>query len=92
MPASWYSAEYELVLIKEQSGRLAYEAHPSGQPSATFLSTTASESSVVFENPEHDFPQRVGYRREGSDSLYAWIEGDQGGKPAKMEFRLKAKK
>ena len=63
------TTEYELVLIKEQSGRLAYEAHPSGQPSATFLSTTASESSVVFENPEHDFPQRVGYRRDGSDSL-----------------------
>src|SRR5688572_9924254 len=31
--------EYELVVIKEQGSRLAYEAHPSGQPSATFLST-----------------------------------------------------
>ena len=63
------TVEYELVLINERDGRLAYEAHPSGQPSATFLSTTVSETSVVFENPEHDFPQRVGYRREGADGL-----------------------
>ena len=37
--------EYELVLIKEQEGRLAYEAHPSGQPSATFTATTASDGA-----------------------------------------------
>ena len=49
------TAEYELVVIREQDGRLAYEAHPSGQPTATFLSTTVSETSVVFENAEHDF-------------------------------------
>jgi hypothetical protein len=80
------TTEYELVLIKEQNGRLAYEAHPSGQPSATFLSTTASETSVVFEKPEHDFPQRVGYRREGADSLQAWIEGQVNGKSRRVDF------
>jgi hypothetical protein len=47
--------EYELVLINEQDGRLAYEAHPSGQPSATFLASAATDSEVVFENPTHDF-------------------------------------
>jgi hypothetical protein len=79
-------AEYELVLIKEQGGSLAYEAHPSGQPSATFLSTTASDTSVVFENAKHDFPQRVGYRREGADGLQAWIEGDINGKTRRVDF------
>ena len=78
--------DYELVLIKEMNGRLAYEAHPSGQPSATFLSTMASDSTVVFENPEHDFPQRVGYRREGADSLQAWIEGQANGKSRRVDF------
>ena len=80
------TAEYELVLIKEQNGRLAYEAHPSGQPSAMFLSTIVSETSVVFENPEHDFPQRVGYRRAGADSLQAWIEGQVNGKSRRVDF------
>ena len=79
-------AEYELVLIKEHEGRLAYEAHPSGQPTATFMATTASDSSVVFENPQHDFPQRVGYRRNGADALDAWIEGQANGKSRRVDF------
>src|SRR5687767_4613821 len=57
--------EYELVVVREQGDRLAYEAHPSGQPTAVFLSRAVSDSSVVFENLEHDFPQRVGYTRSG---------------------------
>jgi hypothetical protein len=80
------TVEYELVLIAERSGGLAYEAHPSGQPSATFLAMTASETSVVFENPQHDFPQRVGYRRDGADGLQAWIEGQAGGKSRRVDF------
>jgi hypothetical protein len=80
------TSEYELVLVREQDGRLAYEAHPSGQPSATFLSITASESTVVFENAQHDFPQRVGYRRDGADGLHAWIEGQVNGQSRRIEF------
>jgi hypothetical protein len=78
--------EYELVLIKEHEGKLAYEAHPSGQPTATFTASTASDSSVVFENPQHDFPQRVGYRRNGADALDAWIEGQANGKARRVDF------
>ena len=80
------TVEYELVLIKEQDGRLAYEAHPSGQPSATFMATMASDAIVVFENPEHDFPQRVGYKRNGPDALEAWIEGQANGKSRRVDF------
>ena len=78
--------EYELVLIKEQDGRLAYEAHPSGQPAATFVSTTVSETRVIFENAQHDFPQRVGYRRDGTDGLQAWIEGQTNGQARRIDF------
>lgn len=78
--------EYELVLIKEQEGTLEYEAHPSGQPTATFTAATASESGVVFENPHHDFPRRVGYRRNGADALEAWIEGQINGKTRRVDF------
>jgi hypothetical protein len=80
------TTDYELVLITEMSGQLAYQAHPAGQPSATFLSITASDTTVVFENPEHDFPQRVGYRRDGADNLHAWIEGQANGKSRRVDF------
>jgi hypothetical protein len=77
---------YEFVLITEQEGRLAYRAHPSGQAPATFLSTEATEARVVFEDPQHDFPQRVGYRREGTDLVHAWIEGTSSGRTRRVEF------
>ena len=77
--------EYESVVLREQDGRIAYEAHPSGQPSATFTAQTIGESTVVFENPAHDFPQRVGYTRDG-ESLLAWIEGTANGKSRRIDF------
>ena len=78
--------EFELVVIREQGDRLAYEAHPSGQPSAVFLSRELTDSTVVFENLEHDFPQRIGYQRKGPDALLAWIEGSRQGKFRRIEF------
>jgi hypothetical protein len=49
------------------------------------MSSTIEESTVIFENPAHDFPQRVGYKRDG-DSLLAWIEGAVNGKSRRVEF------
>jgi uncharacterized protein DUF6265 len=78
--------EYEVVLLTEQDGRLAYEAHPSGQAAATFRSTHVSDSLLVFEDPAHDFPQRVAYQRRGTDSLLAWIEGTANGQTRHISF------
>ena len=78
--------DYELTLIKEDAGRLLFEAHPKGQPPATFSARVATADSVVFEAPEHDFPQRVGYRRIGADSVLAWVEGTMNGKLRRIEF------
>ena len=77
--------EYESVVLREQAGRLVYEAHPSGQPSAVFTSQTVTDSEVVFENPAHDYPQRVGYTRNG-DALLGWIDGTANGKARRVEF------
>jgi len=79
-------AEYELIVLRESEAGLAYEAHPSGQAVATFTAREASDSVVVFSDPTHDFPQRVGYRRVGADSLVAWIEGERGGRTRRIEF------
>jgi len=76
---------YELVVVREQGDQLVYQAHPSGQASAEFVSRVVDEESVVFENLQHDFPQRVGYRREGQ-ALLAWIEGTQEGELRRIEF------
>lgn len=49
------------------------------------------EGYAVFENPEHDFPQRVIYRSE-KDALSARIEGTQNGKTSGMDFPYKRAK
>jgi hypothetical protein len=82
--------EYELVVLREQDGRLAYEAHPSGQSPAVFLSKELTASTVVFENAAHDFPQRVGYRRDGREALLAWVEGTVNGQTRRVEFPYRA--
>jgi hypothetical protein len=43
---------------------------------------------AIFENPQHDFPQRVIYRRDG-ESLFARIEGQMGGTQRAVEWRYK---
>jgi hypothetical protein len=78
--------EYELTLIQERAGKIVFEAHPSGQPAAVFTATVLATDSVVFAAPQHDYPQIVGYRRLGPDSVLAWIDGTVGGKARRGEF------
>jgi len=78
--------EHEFVVLTERDGRLAYEAHPSGQPTATFLSRPITGREVVFEDATHDFPQRVGYKSTGPGQLLAWVEGTSGGRTRRVEF------
>jgi hypothetical protein len=68
--------EGEMVLLRALADTLIYEAAPTGQARTRFRSTTISDTVLVFENPAHDFPKKVGYRAEGADSLHAWIEGN----------------
>jgi hypothetical protein len=80
------TVEYEFLQIRDMPDGLTYIAKPSGQAEASFkvLSNTADE--VVFENPTHDFPQRIRYRRVGADALQARIEGTMNGKSRGMDF------
>ena len=78
--------EYEHLRIFERGGRTVYAAMPSGQSAAEFETATTGDSLVTFENPAHDFPQRIIYRRRGADSLVARIEGTRNGQPSGIDF------
>ncbi|RXK56266.1 hypothetical protein ESB00_10440 [Oleiharenicola lentus] len=68
--------EHEFLQIRSgPGGELYYVALPARQKEATFKVATQSETEVVFENKEHDFPQVIGYRLNADGSLLAWIEG-----------------
>lgn len=77
------AVEYEFSRITLEGDVLAFHALPSGQAAATFMATIRSADSVVFSNPQHDFPKAVVYKRLGADSVHAWVEG--GGR--RFDFR-----
>jgi hypothetical protein len=83
------TVEFEFMELRHLSdGRLAFIAHPSGQRTTVFPALRISESEVVFENPEHDFPQRVAYARDGESKLRARIEGNRKGTLRVIEFPM----
>jgi hypothetical protein len=79
--------EYEVLRLEERADSLFYVANPVRQAQAQFLATSATDSSVVFENPTHDFPKKISYYRLGPDSVVARVEGDLSGKNRVLEFR-----
>lgn len=81
--------EFELLRIVRKDGVLTYIAQPNGGAPTPFAATTVSDSMVVFANPAHDFPQRVMYRKIGSDSLVARIEGDEQGTVRGMDIPMR---
>jgi hypothetical protein len=82
------TTEWEFLMIREGSGGLEYVAKPSGQAEATFTASRASAGEVIFENPAHDFPKKIHYKRDG-DALTAAIEGPMNGQSRRIEFAYK---
>jgi len=83
----------EYVQIKEVNGQLAYVVSLGmGAKPVAFKMIKSTDNEVVFENPEHDFPQRIIYRRESADALFARIEGQEKGVNKGIDFPYKRAK
>ena len=75
----------EFLRISVVNGRLTYTARigTKGVTEFPLLRMTADE--IVFENPTHDFPQRILYRKNGPN-IKARIEGVDKGKERHEDF------
>jgi hypothetical protein len=76
---------FEQARIGPSAKGVSFFAQPSGQAPAEFWLTDNGPNMATFENPQHDFPQRIIYRRDG-DRLFAQIEGPVGGKMEKITW------
>lgn len=76
-----------LQIREEKNGDIFYVANPSGQEQGFFKLIKFDSGELIFENPEHDFPQRIIYRLKG-DSLIARIEGTSKGKQKSSDFPM----
>jgi hypothetical protein len=59
------ASSFEHMRIVAEPGGLAFYGMPGGAPAVRFGLARASRTEAVFENANHDFPQRIHYRLEG---------------------------
>ncbi len=87
--STWKSGRkfFEFLRIGETAEGLSYYASPGGKTPVEFRMKELAERKVVFENPQHDFPQRILYWREG-EQLVARVEGTAAGKDKREEWRF----
>ena len=88
------AVDWEFMRIEQRGKDLYYLAKPKENAAETpFKLIRSSASEAVFENPEHDFPQRVIYRLAKSGNLEARIEGTASdGKVKGIDFPMDRKK
>lgn len=79
----------EFLSISVDGQAVALEVlSPGGGPAGTFRAVRHAPQGVTFENPAHDYPQRIHYWREG-DILHAEIMKLDGSKPSRWDYRLR---
>jgi hypothetical protein len=74
----------EDLRIEQRDDAVYYVARPRGQGETAFRRVESGAGRVVFENPDHDFPKRIMYWRDG-DRLHARIEG--GSRTLSLQWR-----
>ncbi len=83
---------FETISILQEGNSLYYiptvKNQNNNQP-IKFTATTITASKLIFENPEHDFPQMITYEKMGTDSLVAQISGTIEGQERKKTFPMK---
>jgi hypothetical protein len=80
---------FEFMRITADEGVLVYAAQPSGRPPTLFRATAVGAGQVTFENPGHDFPQRILYHYTPPGQLHARIEGERDGELRGIDFPLR---
>lgn len=91
--ANGRTVEYEFLLLRQDAaGDIFYAAKPSRQAETSFKLIRATATEAVFENPQHDFPQRISYTLKPDGTLLAAIEGQKDGKTRRVEFPYQRKK
>lgn len=80
------TADYEFMRIEQRADGIFFVAKPKANANETaFKLKSSTANEFVFENPEHDFPQRVIYKLNGK-TMAGRIEGMQNGKSMGIDF------
>jgi hypothetical protein len=86
---------FEKIQMKQKGEALYYIATIKGQNDdqpVTFKYNDTIEKQLVFENPKHDYPQKISYSQITKDSIVIQISGSQQGKPSSSKYSMKKTK
>jgi len=85
---------FESIILAQLGETLTYKATVKGQNEdkpVFFPSTLESDKQLVFENPKHDYPQKITYTKGANNTMTAEISGKLQGKLTTERFILKKK-
>ncbi len=77
---------FEYLRIEQEGNSVIFMASPRGRPATSFIATSVSDSSATFENSQHDYPQKIGYRLDRAGRLHARISGEVDGAEESTEW------
>jgi hypothetical protein len=80
---------FEIITLVQQAEGLVYVPVVSNQNegrAVPFPSGKVTATLMEFNNPSHDFPQKISYRKTGKNGLKATISGTQDGKLRSRTF------
>jgi hypothetical protein len=81
------TVEFEYLRLEQRADAIYYVAHPKARsPGTDFKLTRLTAQEAVFENPQHDFPKRIIYRKNADGSLTASIDGGEGTKTVSFAY------
>lgn len=72
-------------IMRETDGQLAFWAIAADQKPVRFAAVKTAANEIVFENAQHDYPQRIRYWRDGK-ALMAEISLLDGSRAVKFGF------
>lgn len=78
---------FEYLRIVERDGGLVYIAQPGGIAPTEFVLSELTTKRAVFDNPRHDYPQRIVYELTPEGGLTATIGFMKGGSPRRFDFK-----
>ncbi len=84
----------ETILLEQRADSITYSANVKGQnndKAVPFTLTSANTLSLVFENPVHDYPQKIVYQKNKSNGLLVTVSGILHGKKSIEKYSFNKK-
>ena len=92
---SYYTIHNEQIELIQDQDHLIYSATVKGENNNTaipFQLTKDEDSLLIFENPKHDYPQKLEYRLLKNKGISIIVSGKEKGKASATTYLLSKKK